>query len=174
MNQVVHVRHKVGLTQHQMAQYLSVSYSLLAMYEKGLRSLPLAALQKMGDLELFLLQPPAQKPVDPAHLQRRETKVKALLQRQALELEYKTAVAQRQLANTQKKYGEQMLLLSFIDHLKTTGNSKPSHTAWQNMMELQANEIVEEHGLHKQELLEMEISGLQMQAELVKKRQMQM
>lgn len=52
MKKAVQVRHRVGLTQHQMAQYLSVSYSLLAMYEKGLRSLPVPALQKLAELEL--------------------------------------------------------------------------------------------------------------------------
>lgn len=96
--------------------------------------------------------------------------MKALLRRRQLNLEYKRAVAARTLAIAQKKYNEQMLLLGFIDHLKSAGTSNKLQTAWQNMMELHATTILEEHGLHKQALLKMEISGLQIQEGLVKKR----
>ncbi|MEO7584690.1 MAG: helix-turn-helix domain-containing protein [Ferruginibacter sp.] len=61
MNASKEIRQKFGLSQEQMAQYLSVSRSLLSLHEIGKRDLPTAAMVKLSELLLFIKQPPLKK-----------------------------------------------------------------------------------------------------------------
>ena len=50
------IRIKMGLTQLALAKYLGISKSLVSMIENGNRSLPLAALLKISELEIHFAQ----------------------------------------------------------------------------------------------------------------------
>ncbi len=70
------IREKLGLNQEQMAQWLGISRSHLANYERGQRSLPAHALLQLGKLEIMMkdLQkrnpPKTKQPVDAGKAQR--------------------------------------------------------------------------------------------------------
>ena len=52
------LRNKLGLTQSEMAKYLSITRSQLTMYENHKRDLPSFALQKIVAMELYFTQIP--------------------------------------------------------------------------------------------------------------------
>lgn len=55
MSATKHVREKLGFTQETMAQWLGLSRSAIANYERGRGSLPSQALIKLGKLELMMI-----------------------------------------------------------------------------------------------------------------------
>jgi transcriptional regulator with XRE-family HTH domain len=50
------IRKQLGITQHELAGLLQVSRSAINLYELGKRSLPVAALLKLGQLEIVYNQ----------------------------------------------------------------------------------------------------------------------
>lgn len=168
-------RHKLGLTQEQMAQYLSIRLSQLAMYETNRRDLPTHAMMKLAEIEIFLHQLPAKKKTAGPPDKSQEAKTKQALEKLLMRQEYKAMVAQRKLAAVEQKYAQAKLLLELADHLKSktstvVSNEPPGLPA--NIMELLALQSMKKYGPDKQVVLQVEISGIhhqQEQAMLLKK-----
>jgi transcriptional regulator with XRE-family HTH domain len=111
-------REQLGFSQEVMAQYLFITRSQLAMYETGKRELPTTALAKLAEIALFL-QRNESIGVAESELQRvQESKLKAFLELQIKELEYKKLKEQRLLERIQKKYKQNIELYSFAQHLQ--------------------------------------------------------
>ncbi|MCW3092119.1 MAG: hypothetical protein JWP81_3188 [Ferruginibacter sp.] len=171
MNSIALLRNSLGLSQLRLAQYLGVSYSLVAMHEKGLRTLPTAASQKLVVFELFLLHSPAKKRKTYPHLQQQEAKANSKLLQHIKNLEFKKLQAERQLAVIQDKFKQHLLLLNLIEHLENLpAASSPRTTEWIKIAKLEAIESAEKNPLHKQQALEIRISSIGHELAEVKQR----
>jgi transcriptional regulator with XRE-family HTH domain len=112
------LRDQLGLSQEIMAQYLSISQSLLALYEKGRRDLPTDAVVKMAEIFLFTTQKEAQ--LDLPFQKQQELKTVEVLHEQTAALEYKEMKAQRTLDKIKKKYDQSLKLHALAQHLQTS------------------------------------------------------
>lgn len=114
------IRKKLGLTQHELAGLLEVSRSSINLYELGRRSLPAAALLKLGQLEIMYNLPPQEGA--PAVLQNRSAageehskKQIALLQGKIKACRVNAAGLQQQLQDMQLSFNRLICLLRTID-----------------------------------------------------------
>lgn len=82
-------RNQLGLSQEMMANYLRQTRSLLSMYELGKRELPTVALAKLADMTLFFEQNKITDAVETKFLNKQDLDLKAFLEFQIKELEYK-------------------------------------------------------------------------------------
>lgn len=173
MNWVKEMRLAIGLSQEHMANYLGLSRSQLGSVEINRRELNHLANMRMSDLAIYLDKAgktaAATRPKEAEQLD----KAQKMLARHAGELEYRLMKAQRQLEAVQAAYQQQVQLHHFITHLKTAdtlhAKTKP-HATWLDLMELEALQAIEKHGLQEQVMLEVEIGGLEKELEVVKGR----
>lgn len=162
------LREKLGLSQEDMAQYLLVSRSLLAKYETGQRYLPTAAMVKLAELELFLQRPAVKTAEERPHVKLHRAKAKKILERHSKEQHYQLAVAQRKLENVQKVYAQKMLLLDAVDHLKATRKNSENddiEILCLDLMQLNALHSIDQYGLHKQAMLQLQVDNANHQYE---------
>lgn len=146
------IRKQLGLSQHQMAYYLKLSRTQLAMTENGKRDLPLQALVKLAEMELFLnnlIHAPQPEPM--LHEAAQLDKATAMLAQHQKELEYQQLVLQRKLDKMQNAYQYNCQLLQFATHLadKNT-NANTVEKSWLQMIKTMANRNIEANGLHHQ------------------------
>ena len=137
-------RDQLGLTQELMAQYLGISRSLLAMYEKGKRELPTAALVKLADITLFFEQKKTTAKETSKHLKQQELEVKKLLIHHAKELEYKQIKEQRLLEAMEKKHNQNLQLNALALHLQSNKDLQA------NVLLQQATIGIEKYGVASQ------------------------
>ena len=91
------------------------------MYEVGKRDLPIATLAILDQIALFFEQ---KEETEKTHiLEKQELEVKALLNDQAKELEYKLIKDQRTLGHIIKKYNKNLQLHALVLHLHLNGAS---------------------------------------------------
>lgn len=109
------LRDKLGLSQENMAQYLQITLSQLAMYEIGKRDLPTHALVILAEMELFFEQKQNKQTL---FLASQEKKVQEIVAAQTKVLEYKLLKEQRLLEKIQKKYDQSIQLHLFTKHLQ--------------------------------------------------------
>ncbi len=152
MNLTQFFRDQLGLSQEMMAIYLAVTKSQLSMYEIGKRELPSAALTKLADLAVFFEQNKISKEQESEFQKEQELKLKAFLDFQIKELQYKQMKEQRILHAIQKKYHQSLKLHAFALHLQK-GKEKLADALLQ-----QAISGVERNGLllQTQQLLKLE------------------
>lgn len=105
------LRNKMGLSQENMAQYLKVTLSQLALYETNRRELPADAYAKLTEMLLFFEQKEAS--VEEELLKKRELNVQETLQAHAKELEYQQLKGQRVLDKIMKKQQQNDQLYRF-------------------------------------------------------------
>ncbi|MCW3090885.1 MAG: family transcriptional regulator [Ferruginibacter sp.] len=156
------IREKLGFTQEEMAQYLSITRSLLALYENGRRDLPTAAFVKLAEIESFLTRSPPPKESSRPHIKLQQKKAQKLLDDLAKQKVFKKELLNRKLVATQKVYDQHMLLLNLLDHLKSSNKRSATnriHPAWLAIMEAKALEEIEQNGLHVQAMLEAQIAS---------------
>ena len=135
------IREQLGLSQEIMAYYLGITKSLLAMYERGKREIPTAAMVKLAEMELFLNQKQKITKQESELLNKQEAKVQELIQRHSKELEYKLIKEQRKLDAIQKKYNQSLKLNSFVAHLQKNESKQAT------LIKLQAYGGIEINGL---------------------------
>jgi transcriptional regulator with XRE-family HTH domain len=111
------LREKLGLTQENLAQYLQITQSLLALYETGRRDLPAQVHIKIA--EIFLLTEQKNVPMDSELMLKQESKTNEVLEALAKELEYKQMKEQRVLEKLKKKYDQCVALYFLGQHLQT-------------------------------------------------------
>ena len=129
------LRDKLGLSQENMAQYLKITLSQLAMYETGKRDLPTHALVILAEMELFFEQKQNKQTL---FLAKQEKKVQEIVTSHTKVLEYKLLKEERLLEKVQKKYDQSIQLHLFNQHLQ---NSKVA----QNTMMSQLAKMAEEN-----------------------------
>ena len=135
------IREQLGLSQEIMAYYLGITKSLLAMYERGKREIPTAAMVKLAEMELFLNQKQEISKQESELLNKQEAKVQELIERHSKELEYKLIKEQRKLDAIQKKYNQSLKLNSFVAHLQKNESKQAT------LIKLQAYGGIEINGL---------------------------
>ena len=135
------IREQLGLSQEIMAYYLGITKSLLAMYERGKREIPTAAMVKLAEMELFLNQKQEISKQESELLNKQEAKVQDLLEQYSKELEYKLIKEQRKLDAIQKKYNQSLKLNSFVAHLQKNESKQAT------LIKLQAYGGIEINGL---------------------------
>jgi transcriptional regulator with XRE-family HTH domain len=138
------IREQLGLSQEIMAYYLGVTKSLLAMYERGKREIPTSAMVKLAEMELFLNQNQNKFKQENELLNKQQSKVKSLIEKQLLELELKQIKEQRKLDAIQKKHEQSLKLNSFVTHLQSNKSKQAE------LIQLHAFTGIEKNGLVEQ------------------------
>lgn len=151
------IREQLGLSQETMAYYLGVTKSLLAMYERGKREIPTAAMVKLTEMELFLNQKQETSKQENELLKKHEMKVLNLVDKQIIELELKQIREQRKLDAIQKKYQQSLKLNSFVTHLQ----SNKSKLA--EMIQMVAFSGIEKNNLVEQTKQNIKLEGIKNQ-----------
>lgn len=155
------LRKNILLNQEQLAIFLDVSRSALAMYEAGERLLPTNALQKLSAIELAfnsngtsLIKP---------ELQQQKNSLQAYTQQQKSVNKTKAKQLQKQLAALQDEYSKALQLLQVVRLLQqqTPQNSKTKKDhLWLAATEAMAIEKINNCGLVAQEKLQKQINCL--------------
>ncbi len=173
MNGIKIIRDYFGLTQAELAVFLGVSGSMLAMAETNKRLLPTHALVKLSLLDAQLQQPKVlagNKAVAP-HIKKYAAHYAKQVQALHKELHYKTALHKKKIDAMEKRHGQAMQTLALVTALqqknsKVMGNKKD--TAWLQLLEKKASvtlknthPVLQEHAQIKMELLQQEAAALQ-------------
>ncbi len=156
------LREQLGLSQQDLAQYLSITLSVLGMYEIGKRDLPTAAMVKLAAIELLLLQNQDSIEGLDLLLQKQEVNAKAILAKQAQKLMLKQIREQRALDAVIKKYNQSMNLYRFVMYENET------KTTQMDALALQAIRGIEDYGLVAQLKRKVKLQGIESEIELVK------
>lgn len=161
------IREKLGLTQHQLANYLGVSRSLLVMHEKNKRELPTAAFLKLCGIELFLTAHDKKTNAVLPHEKRQLERAQQILVKFDKEYEYKKLATQRQLEKIQKAYQQKIDLWHFVSHLDTHKSLSTNENHWLQLMKLEALKGIEKNGLHEQLKLELDLKAIEVKREFI-------
>jgi len=114
-------RNRFSLSQQDLAAYLGVSLSLVAMSESGKRSLPGEAHEKLVALQKDLEKIQAPKKPGPSlkrlqsKLREQDNKAAEKMQERTEDARYKTKMYQRKLEELSKKQQDQLAWLNLID-----------------------------------------------------------
>ncbi|WP_309608250.1 helix-turn-helix transcriptional regulator [Flavobacterium sp.] len=117
------LRDKLGLSQENLAQYLKIPLSQLAMYETGRRDLSADAHAKLTEMLLFLEQKNGNAEKEIQNSQ----ELKALDKIQIKELEFQEINEQQLLDKIQKKYNQNIQLYLLANHLQTSNQYKVNY-----------------------------------------------
>lgn len=138
------IREQLGLSQEEMAIYLSIRLSQLAMHETGKRDLPSGTITKVADIILFLNQEQKNsKHADELEM-KQEAKVQKLVRKQLIELEIKKIQEQRKLDSIQKKYKQSLKLNSFVTHLENNKSKLAEFIQMKAFSGIEKNSLVEQ------------------------------
>jgi len=161
MNAKQIIREKLGLSQRDLAQYLLIPSSQIAMYEAGKRDLPTASMLKLASISLFLEQ--NQSATEELKLLNQKQKAEALEQLtvQARELEYKQLKAQRALDTIEKKYHQNINLYYFAKF------SNQNHSTQEEALLIEALNGIKKNSLEAQLKQKIKLQGILRQAEYV-------
>lgn len=134
------LRKELQLSQRQLSMLIGVSQPLLALYERGLRSLPTKALLKLAKLQLLLQQAALQKkqPRIPQQktLQTRMTKLLSDHQQRAA---YTVMRLGRELERMQDRHGK---LLQRLTVIRTLAKEAPPATREKSLLENMEQEVL--------------------------------
>lgn len=128
MNGIKIIRDYFGLKQQELAVFLEVSNSMLAMAETSKRLLPTHALVKLSLLDAHMQLPKATAMHKAVVPQIKKHTVHYTKQMQALhkELQYKTAVHKRKMDAMQKQYGQAVQTLALVTALRQKNSKAPA------------------------------------------------
>jgi transcriptional regulator with XRE-family HTH domain len=156
------IREQLGLSQESLAIYLSIRLSQLAMYETGKRDLPVGTREKLADILLFLNQNQKKFKQENELLNKQQSKVQSLIEKQLIELELKQIKGQRKLDAIQKKYKQSLKLNSFVTHLQNNKSKLPE------FIQIQAFSGMEKNSLVAQTKQNLKLEGIKSQLAYVK------
>jgi len=113
----------LGLTQKELAILLRVTRTQISMFELGKRSLPLHAMQLLGEL-LTLSKSSGtatkDKPILKGQSSQRQEQIKVLLK----ENEFQLYIVAKKLAAAERKTATQLKLIRFTDYLEQRPTAK--------------------------------------------------
>lgn len=142
----IDIRKKLGLTQHELAGLLQVPRSTINMYELGKRSLPVAALLKLGQLEIVYNQAqlnrlPALRQISTTAAEENTRRLSAILQGKIQACRNKSAQLQQQLQVMQQDYNRLACLLITMHTWKQEMNGMPGSEKAQLQSDIQQYHI---------------------------------
>ena len=156
------IREQLGLSQEALAMYLSIRLSQLAMYEIGKRDLPVGTMEKLADIMLFLNQNQKNFKQENELLNKQQSKVQSLIEKQLIELELKQIKEQRKLDAIEKKYQQSLKLNLFVAHLELTKSKQ------KDVIQLHAFSGIEKSGLVEQTKQALKLEGINSQLAYLK------
>lgn len=163
MNATKNIREALDLTQSQLAIYLGVSRSRLALAETHRRELPTSALLKLGALERYL-----HKNVSPGQQQVLSEKDSSAMRRHAAFCAHKARVAKLELETLQRKYQCCVQALAAIDHLRSNlpqGKETRKDQLWLEWLQAVNIKKLRKCGPAAQFKIKLNLKALEMQAE---------
>lgn len=136
------LRKELQLTQRQLSLLIGVSQPLLALYERGLRSLPTKALLRLAELQLLLQQALLQKKKPRLPQQKAlQNKVNKLLKDHQQRAAYTAMRLGRELERMQERYGKLLQRLTVIQALV---KKVPPATTEKSLLENMEQEVLGE------------------------------
>jgi transcriptional regulator with XRE-family HTH domain len=157
------IREELGLTQKDLAMYLLIPLSQLAMYETRKRELPAATSIKLAELITFLNQSQKNSKGKNELLNTQKEIVNKQLQSQTIELEYQLIKAQRKYEAMQKKL-DQSIKLKALANLLSEKKKQPNE-----LFLLQSKRGIEQNNLAIQTKQLIKIEGIKSQLQFVKR-----
>jgi len=159
------IRKKLGLTQHELAGLLQVSRSTINMYELGKRSLPVAALLKLGQLEIVYNQAqqnrlPALRQISTTAAEENTRNLSSILQGKIQACRNKAAQLQQQLQVMQQDHNRLACLLITMHTWQQEMNGMPGSEKAQLQSDIQQYHIQQKIigvGTEEQFILQQEI-----------------
>lgn len=163
------IREELGISQQQFANYLGVSRALLSLAEMQERSLPTAALIKVGEIELAL-QSKKPSPKQKQFTNKQTTVIQKMLQQRLKDCVYELSVAKKKLDKMKLQYLHAANALSVAANLlNTVSNDKKRKMdkLWLEILEDETLKKIQSFGEVAQlrlqlkiELLEFELKSL--------------
>lgn len=163
MNAKQIIREKLGLSQRDLAQYLLIPSSQIAMYEAGKRDLPTATLLQIAEMSLFLDQEKPSVVEQDTIIEEQESELYEMLLHQAKELQYKQLKEQRLLDAIVKKYNQNSNLYYFAKYANKNKTKKDEVLAEDALKEIKKN------GLALQFQHQLKLQSVKSQLEYVEK-----
>lgn len=157
------IREELGLTQQDLAMYLLIPLSQLAMYETRKRELPAATSIKLAELITYLNQSQKNSKGKNELLNAQKETVNKQLQSQTIELEYQLIKAQRKYEVMQKKL-DQSIKLKALANLLSEKKKQPNE-----LFLLQSKRGIEQNNLAIQTKQLIKIEGIKSQLQFVKR-----
>ena len=166
-------RERLGLSQEQLAEYLGISRSVLANYERTRRSLPTAALIRLSQLEIMFANMQQSKSNahkefhQPAVIQRQNAARQAFI-KEAKYIDFKIAKIKRELTLLQTMYAQTQEWLFVIQGLSIADlpeKTRARHLKWTAIAQDAATKKLERCDPAAQMMLEIKIAVLAAKAE---------
>ncbi|MBX0292613.1 helix-turn-helix transcriptional regulator [Hymenobacter sp. HSC-4F20] len=157
------LRTRYGLSQAQLAEYLSVSRAQVSMAEQGRRVLPTTAWSKLLPL-LHVLEAPATSAGTPTAL---DDASRTALQRRLRDCTHEATRLRQELAHMRAKASQcQAVLRELVPLLRplATAGAARKEEAWLALREEEAQQEVARSGPAAQALLELRIDALDYEA----------
>jgi transcriptional regulator with XRE-family HTH domain len=169
MNWVKNIRETFGLTQTQLASFIEVSKSTLAMAETGKRLLPTAALLKLNMLEVHLQQPrkmAINKIVQHA-LQKHSSTLTKAINYKTKELAYQIAVHKNKVDAAERQHTQALQALVLVQAMTTAKQAEKINkkdAAWFRLLQMNAMRTLKNTHPMQQVQWQSKIDGLQQEA----------
>ncbi len=138
MSNLKTIRDLFGITQQQLAQYLDVSHSAIALAETAKRLLPTAALIKLNTLQTPAKKLSLQADTVNTKIEARAAAHKTSLTWAVKNIETQLAIKQKKLEKLTRQYRQTVHTLNFVEHikaLKTTVPISKKDLAWFALLE---------------------------------------
>lgn len=163
MNATQQIREQLGLSQQDLAMYLLIPLSQLAMYETGKRELPAATSIKLAELLTLFNQSQKNTKAKNELIKAQQLEVNKKLSIQAKDLEYQLIKEQRKLVTLQKKFKQNSNLKALVNLLPENNKQLNELFAKQAQNGLQKNSLA----LQTQQLVKIE--GIKSQLQFIQK-----
>lgn len=159
-NSIKQIRAYYGLTQEQLAIFLSVSKGYVAMAEIGRRTLPTKTLVKLAQLEMLQTTQPLNTVTQKAktQLQKTDKADTKVLQRYADDCSIQTLAMQRQLSKMEEKHKQAIHALQLVEQWQQHGIANKKDTLWLNSIESTALKQVKRYEEGAQQLLRIKLA----------------
>ena len=159
MNIIKNFREQLGLSQQDLATYLSIAKSQISMVESGLRDLPTPALVKLAFFEQASL-------VQKEDVQQNNS---TELARQVESCMKKIMLLEKKLTVMKNNYSQGQRLLQAVTKSKEIISNKKDDKKdkqWLIAQEQVANKKIKDNNLHSQKMLQIQIKVLQYEVKL--------
>jgi len=157
MSSLKKTRQALGVTQPQLADYLSVSESLLAMAETGRRSLPTAALVKLSLLDRSMAE--SASPLPTPEMQKQLASAKKTLAIHAQKHERLVAMANRKLEAMRSLHAQHLKVLHATSSLLAglpAGKDAKKDKLWLELVRAASLKKINACGVGPQALLQLQ------------------
>ena len=159
MNIIKNFREQLGLSQQDLATYLSIAKSQISMVESGLRDLPTPALVKLAFFEQASLV--VKQDIEPAKSIELAKQVESCMK--------KIMLLEKKLTVMKNNYSQGQRLLQAVTKSKESiaGNKDgKKDKQWLTIQEQVAYKKIKDNNLHSQKMLQIQIKVLQYEVKL--------